>query len=273
MLNQTVNVNQPLVSVLMTSYNRENLIAQSIESVVTSTYQNWELIISDDCSVDNTFQIAQTYAAKDTRIKVYRNNKNLGDYPNRNKAASYAKGKYLKYLDSDDLLYYYGLEVIVNYMERFPKAGWGLASIAEDEQPFPICIEPTTIYLESFSKNDHFGRAPGSSIIKKEVFEALGGFSGARMIGDTELWMKCAMYYPLVKFPFDMYWSRVHENRESASAYANKKYDELRKKLFYSILSSPDCPLNKEQIEGIKKLFRRKNIKNKLFAFINKYRR
>ena len=90
----------PLVSVLMTAYNREKYIAEAIESVLASTYSNLELIIVDDCSKDNTLQIATNYQAKDDRIKVYKNEKNLGDYPNRNKAASYAKGKYLKYVDS-----------------------------------------------------------------------------------------------------------------------------------------------------------------------------
>ena len=65
--------------------------------------------------------IAKSYEQKDARIKVYVNDKNLGDYPNRNKAASYAKGKYIKYLDADDLIYPHGLEVMVHTMEQFPR--------------------------------------------------------------------------------------------------------------------------------------------------------
>jgi glycosyltransferase involved in cell wall biosynthesis len=113
---------QPLVSVLTTAYNRQEFVAEAIESVLSSTYKNWELIIVDDCSKDNTVAIAKGYARKDDRIKVNINEKNLGDYPNRNKAASYATGKYLKYLDSDDVLYREGLSKMVDFMERFPKA-------------------------------------------------------------------------------------------------------------------------------------------------------
>src|SRR5690606_2521559 len=98
----------PLVSVLMTVYNREKYIAEAIKSVLASTYQNWELIIVDDQSMDNSVAIAQSFAQKDPRIQVHVNKENLGDYPNRNRAASYAKGKYLKYVDSDDLIYPYG---------------------------------------------------------------------------------------------------------------------------------------------------------------------
>jgi glycosyltransferase involved in cell wall biosynthesis len=89
----------PLVSVLMTSYNRQDYIAEAIESVLNSKYQNFELIIVDDGSKDQTVKIAQEFAEKDKRIRLYINEKNLGDYGNRNKAASYATGKYIKYLD------------------------------------------------------------------------------------------------------------------------------------------------------------------------------
>ncbi|MBN2572301.1 MAG: glycosyltransferase family 2 protein, partial [Ignavibacteriales bacterium] len=82
----------PLVSVLMTVYNREKYISEAIESVIKSTFKNWELIIVDDQSKDNSFEIAKCYENKDERIRVFINDKNLGDYPNRNKAASYARG-------------------------------------------------------------------------------------------------------------------------------------------------------------------------------------
>src|SRR5271156_3108445 len=104
----------------MTAYNREKYIAQAIDSILESTYKNFELIIVDDCSKDKTVEIAKGYAQKDSRVKVFINEKNLGDYPNRNKAASYANGKYLKYVDSDDVVYPTGLEVFVNSMEQFP---------------------------------------------------------------------------------------------------------------------------------------------------------
>src|SRR5579871_5161667 len=183
----------PLVSVLMTAYNREGFIAGAIESVLASNYPNFELIIVDDGSKDRTVDIARSYAQKDQRVSVFVNEKNLGDYPNRNKAAEYARGVYIKYLDSDDLLYYYALDVMVNYMERFPEAGFGLSSSAAvDNAPFPMCIAPRQIYLEHFGPFAHFDRSPGSAIIRLDAFREVGGFSGKRMIGDYEFWFKIA---------------------------------------------------------------------------------
>src|SRR5690348_3619706 len=73
----------PIVSVLMTAYNREKYISQAIESVLRSSLTNFELIIVDDVSKDRTVEIARNYAAKDNRVLVFVNEKNLGDYGNR----------------------------------------------------------------------------------------------------------------------------------------------------------------------------------------------
>lgn len=105
--------NQPLVSILMTSYNREEYIAQAIQSVLDSSFTNFELIIVDDGSKDQTLKIARSFAERDKRIKIYINEQNLGDYPNRNQAAKYAEGAYIKYLDSDDYLLPGGLNIVL----------------------------------------------------------------------------------------------------------------------------------------------------------------
>ncbi|MFN9110899.1 MAG: glycosyltransferase family 2 protein, partial [Bacteroidota bacterium] len=106
----------------MTAYNRQDFIAEAIESVLAQTYQNWELIVVDDCSKDNTVAIVESYAQNDNRIRVYINEKNLGDYPNRNRAASYASGELLMYVDSDDTIKSDALEYIFKYFQSFPKA-------------------------------------------------------------------------------------------------------------------------------------------------------
>jgi glycosyltransferase involved in cell wall biosynthesis len=214
---------QPLVSVLMTAYNREKYIAEAIESVLASTYQNWELIIVDDCSKDRTVEIARAYEAKDERIKVYVNEKNLGDYPNRNRAASYAKGIYLKYVDADDLIYPYGIEQLVFYMEKFPEAGYGLCSLLQDDdRVYPFQLSPSeAFYRHYLTKKWIFHKAPLSSIIKKEIFDRIGGFTGKRMLGDFEMWQLLSEKYPVVLMPDGIVWYRVHEEGEMQYARDN----------------------------------------------------
>jgi len=266
----TTQMDGPLVSILMTVYNREEHIADAIESVLASTYTNFELIVVDDCSKDRSVEIATQYANKDQRISIYRNEKNLGDYPNRNKAAEYAKGKYIKYVDADDMIYYYGLEVMVKFTEHFPDAGFGLGTFPDNEHPLPILLSPREIYIESFSKTNHFDRAPGSGLIKRDAFNAVGGFSGKRMVGDYEFWFKISRYYSMVKLPLDLYWNRIHDGQESQSEYAKKNYAQLKKQILEENLDHADCPLNKEERERFKKQIKAQYFRRKMIRIVSK---
>lgn len=90
-----------LVSIIMPVYNGEETIAESIESVLKQKYSLWELIIVDDCSTDKTQDIIAQY--KNEKIRFYKQARNLGVAEARNKAISMAKGRYIAFLDSDDL--------------------------------------------------------------------------------------------------------------------------------------------------------------------------
>ena len=220
----------PHVSVLMTAYNREKYITEAIKSVLASTYKNFELIIVDDCSKDKTVEIARKYEAIDQRVKVFINEKNLGDYPNRNKAASYASGKYLKYVDADDLIYPWGLEVLISCMEKYPDAGWGLCSLDQDEQRiYPFKLNQNEIFNYHFKESSLFHKAGLSSIIRKDIFETAGMFSGKRHLGDFELWLRISQLSPLVLMPHGIVWHRIHEEQESKSNRTDEfiplKYD------------------------------------------------
>ena len=94
---------QSLVSIIMPSYNSDGTILESIQSVLSQTYKNWELIIVDDRSTDNTWQVIQTYADKYDNIRVYQNKENLGAGASRNFAIKKARGRFIAFLDSDDL--------------------------------------------------------------------------------------------------------------------------------------------------------------------------
>lgn len=93
----------PLVSVIMPSFNSAETISQSIESVLAQIYQNWELLITDDHSSDDTFLVAKQYAEKDARIQVFCLKENGGAGKARNYSIEKAKGRFIAFLDSDDL--------------------------------------------------------------------------------------------------------------------------------------------------------------------------
>jgi glycosyltransferase involved in cell wall biosynthesis len=244
-------MDKPLVSVLMTAYNREKYIAEAIESVIASTYQNWELIIVDDCSKDDTVAIARSYVEKDERINVYINEKNLGDYPNRNQAASYAKGKYLKYVDADDMIYPYGLEQLVYYMEQFPDAGYGLCSQTDySQQIYPFELSPHEAYkFHYIEKQTVFHRSPLSSIISNQIFRSLGGFTGKRMLGDFELWNILSQKHSVVLMPLGIVWYRKHEEQEMSKYKSDPTFPFQYLLVAKDLILSSECPLNTKEIE------------------------
>lgn len=92
-----------LVSIITPSYKSENFISQTIESVLAQVYSNWEMIIVDDVSPDNSNEIIEWYCKKDSRIKFLRLEKNSGPAVARNRAIEEAKGRYIAFLDADDL--------------------------------------------------------------------------------------------------------------------------------------------------------------------------
>lgn len=247
----------PTVSVLMTAYNRADFIADAMGSVLASDFTNFELIVVDDGSSDRTVEIARKLEATDSRVRVYQNEKNLGDYPNRKHAASLARGKYLKYVDSDDMIYPWGLGVFVRCMEQFPEAGFGLSAHSAPDRPHPMIFSPAEAYREEFHGRELFGRAPGSGIIRRDAYEAVGGFSGMRQLGDMEFWLKIGARYPVVTLPPALVWDRVHGGQEK-NADSDTEKTAMRAGVVIAALESPDCPLDLPERRAALDAYRRK---------------
>ncbi|MFE3872319.1 glycosyltransferase family 2 protein [Flavobacterium sp. ZS1P70] len=107
-----------LVSIITPSFNSEKFIAETIRSVQNQTFPNWEMIIVDDCSTDKTVSIAEYIANNDNRVKVYKLDKNSGTGIARNTALEKASGKYISFLDADDLWKPNKLEIQVNFLRN-----------------------------------------------------------------------------------------------------------------------------------------------------------
>lgn len=105
-----------LVSIITPAYNSGKFIAETIISVQNQTYQNWEMIIVDDCSDDDTSEIVASFQKEDDRIKYLRNKSNKGSAVSRNIALQNAKGKWIAFLDSDDVWHYQKLERQIEFM-------------------------------------------------------------------------------------------------------------------------------------------------------------
>jgi teichuronic acid biosynthesis glycosyltransferase TuaG len=106
-----------LVSIITPTYNAEKFITETLKSVQNQTYQNWEMILVDDASTDETVKVISDFAEKDSRIKLFKLEKNSGNGFARNIALEKAVGKYIAYLDADDLWFPNKLEKQVEFLK------------------------------------------------------------------------------------------------------------------------------------------------------------
>ena len=145
---------QGLVSIIMPSWNTENYIAESIQSVIDQTYKNWELIIVDDCSTDNTDEVVRAF--NDQRIKYLKNEKNSGAALTRNRALKEARGEWIAFLWVPEKL-----EHQINFMK---KKGCNLSfteyeKIDEESKPLNIYVSgPDKVNKRKMYNYDYIGQ-------------------------------------------------------------------------------------------------------------------
>lgn len=142
----------------MPSYNTAPYIADSIKSVLAQTYSNWELLIVDDCSTDNTDEVVASF--KDDRIKYFKNDKNQGAALTRNRALREAQGEWISFLDSDDLWMPEKLEKMLFFMKtnNYVFAYHDFEKIDEESSPLHVYVTgPTVVTKRKMYNYDYVG--------------------------------------------------------------------------------------------------------------------
>jgi glycosyltransferase involved in cell wall biosynthesis len=243
----------PLVSVLMTAYNRGPFIASSIQSVLAQTFTDFELLIVDDRSTDDTLEIARDYERRDGRIRVAVNERNLGQFANRNYAATLARGSLLKYHDSDDLMYPHCLAVMVPMLLSEPRAAFGLSSGGVwPGGPCPMLLTPRMAYQREFFGAGLFMCGPAGALFRADAFQRLGGFVDRGVPSDSLFWLRACAIEHIVLFPADLFWYRMHSSQEFHSVKGQREYARVAG-AFWRALDAPECPLTPEERDRAKR--------------------
>ena len=234
----------PFVSIGMPVYNGEKYIAAAIESLLTQTFTDFELVISDNASTDNTKHICQEYALKDSRIRYYRNPLNLGAPPNYNRTVKLSKGKYFKWAAADD-------EHKRDYLQK-------CVAILEKDQSIVLCHSKTASRIDETGvitgTYDHSMRIGSQNryqrfadlisimsnpcwtvfgVIRKEILERTplhGDYRGA----DANLLAELSLYGRLYELPDYLFLRRDHEEtytRKYCSGTKFRKKQELTQQL------------------------------------------
>lgn len=190
---QNVKNGMPLVSIIMGAYNCADTIGKCIESIIAQTYENWEFLICDDCSTDNTLEVIQKYQKNDERIIVLRNEKNSRLAASLNKCLEYAKGKYIARMDADDESLPLRLEKQVTFLEKnneYDAVGCA-RFIYNDNGNIGIrkgVAEPNIDVLLTDAPFAH-----PTIMMKKEIFDELEGYTVSELTmraEDLDLWFR-----------------------------------------------------------------------------------
>lgn len=213
--------------------------------MLAQTFGDFELLIVDDRSTDGTVDIARRYAQSDSRIRVVQNERNLGQFANRNHAASLATAGLLKFHDSDDLMYPHCLGVMVPAMLGEPGAGFGLSNSRHwPGGPVPMLLTPRQSYQREFLGFGLFMCGPAGAIFRTDVFRELGGFQDYGTPSDTIFWIRACAAYPALLLPADLFYYRQHQGQAFQEAGVARQYATVSAHMWRA-LSLPDCPLDK----------------------------
>ena len=207
-----------LVSIITPSFNSEKFIAETIQSVQNQTYQNWEMIIVDDCSSDKTVSIAEEIAINDRRIKIYTLEKNSGTGIARNTALNKTSGKYISFLDADDLWKPEKLEKQINFLKsnHLPFSFSFYECIDEEGKSLKKRVEsPRNLSYKQLFFCNYVGNLTG--IYDVDYFGKIN-ISSIRKRQDWMLWLtilkKIKSAQPV---PESLAYYRIRENSISAS--------------------------------------------------------
>lgn len=177
----------PMISVCVPTYNYGRFLKDCIESVQAQSLTDWEMIISDDCSTDNTEEIVKRYGRNDSRIRYFRNEQRLGMNANIKRAADLGRGRYLKILCSDDWLAPNCLEVFCSLLKQHESAVLATsAEVLSDEAGEPIRIQflfgnPVLVVdgekmLDRMARGEGFG-GNSSFFVLASAYREVGGYN------------------------------------------------------------------------------------------------
>lgn len=238
------------VSICIPTYNGALYLEEALNSVLNQTYDNFEVIIVDDQSTDNTCDISKKFSEKDQRIHCYQNEKNLGLVGNWNKCIELAKGEWIKFVFQDDLIAPTCIEELLaastvdtwlticrrdyifekgtseetrHFYEQNPKPQQVFGKALENNLTF---IQPDTVCQTAI---DFFGincfGEPSATLIRKEAFARHGLFNpNLAMMCDTEYWVRLSIHHGFTYLNKSLASFRVHSGSTSAHHFSKRRY-------------------------------------------------
>lgn len=200
---------QPFISIILPVYNGSQFLAESIESCINQTYTNWELIIVNDCSTDNSLQIAEQYAGKDSRIRIVNNQINKKLPASLNEGFKYATGKYYTWTSHDNRFHIDFLKVYVEYLESHPDTGFltGTYQMMDEAGKLLdiVSLPDPQKYMPLFNPVAY------AFMYRADVAQKAGRYDeNLFLVEDYEYWVRLWLHTNVERIEECLYYTRVH---------------------------------------------------------------
>ncbi len=239
-----------LLSVIMSVYNGEVYIKEAMDSIINQTYKNWELIVIDDCSTDNTFQILKSY--KDPRIHIIRNEENMRLASSLNRGLSLALGDYILRMDADDICRLDRFEKQLEFMEKNPhidisfgKGFWYKDSLilkkTQNISLKPLDLKAVFLFTTPVMHN--------CVIAKKKFYETYTYKKEYTHSEDWNLWYRSSKDFKFAGQNEYLILYRIHESQTTTSTFKESIYVNQYKKNFTEYTKQIGFPISEKEID------------------------
>lgn len=218
------------ISIVMPVHNGEKYISQAIESVLQQSYENWELIIVNDCSTDGTSRIINDYEKKVTRIRVYNNDRNLKLPATLNVGFGYAKGEYFTWTSDDNILLPQFLEVLNRYLNDNEQVDFVYSDyIGIDSEGNELGVRHMLEPENMIYKNS----VGASFLYRRKIYDEIGGYSPEWfLVEDYEYWLRVYKQYRMMHVEDILYQYRFHDQSLSKTRLESIIQQTFKMKLY-----------------------------------------
>lgn len=220
---------EPLISVILPVYNGEKYLADAIESILTQTFTDFELLVVDDGSQDGSAEIVRKYAKRDERIRLLQHESNQGHAAARNSGLEAAQGKFIAAMDADDISLPERLRKQVDFMQSHSKIGLlGVHWLQVDENLKPISdhimpLEHALIVLRLFFRRNSL--AGPTILMRRETLDSVDGYDARSSTGDTDLFARLVGKTRFANLPLTLYLRRNH-GRNHSTIHSQQNFSE-----------------------------------------------
>lgn len=236
-------MSRPLVSIIIPAYNCADFISKTIQSVLSQSYQNFEILICNDCSTDNTLEIINNLTYADSRITIFENENNIGKVLTVNRMLKIAKGDFITILDADD---YFSSDKILKQVEflennlEYGLCGCNYASVNISGKVFSVSNYPLTDrgirdYIRDHDLKD-FPFCCATALIRKSAINQVGGYRDFFIdccIGeDIDLILRIMEQFKVANIPLVGYYYRFH-----STSLTRKVYFSIKDRHMHDIVS------------------------------------